>query len=164
MAEHFPKHMKQKAKEQDFRHEAIQYALWIPFALTCKYFNYINLANLFMTWFILGELMLVFMHYRFYLKWYNVLLLVVPVALYFVRDLMLTKNRFYMFFVEYVVFGTIAFAVVIPFLPQWVIDGGFDNSVVDFLRKVGFVKEKREKSSIVSTTSDTATTTTAVIK
>ena len=45
------------------------------------------------------------------------LLFVVPVAIYFIKELMIPENSFYMFFVEYV-FGTLAFAIVIPFIPR----------------------------------------------
>ena len=57
MANHFPKHVREQAAKQDFKHEAVQYALWIPFGLVCLHFEYEKMANLFFTWFILGELM-----------------------------------------------------------------------------------------------------------
>merc|ERR1711959_877461 len=122
MANHFPKHVREQAAKQDFKREAMQYALWIPFGLLCLHFKYEKMANLFFTWFILGELMLIFMHvdrkFSNALKWYNVLLFVVPVAVYFIKELMIPENSFYMFFVEYVIFGTLAFAIVIPFIPK----------------------------------------------
>ena len=54
MANHFPKHVREQAAKQDFKHEAVQYALWIPFGLVCLHFEYEKMANLFFTWFILG--------------------------------------------------------------------------------------------------------------
>ena len=139
MAHHFPKHVREQAAKQDFKHEAVQYALWIPFGLVCLHFEYEKMANLFFTWFILGELMLIFMHvdrtFSSVLKWYNVLLFVVPVAIYFIKELMIPENSFYMFFVEYVIFGTLAFAIVIPFIPRHLLRG-FDW--YPMIKKMGF--------------------------
>ena len=139
MANHFPKHVREQAAKQDFKREAMQYALWIPFGLLCLHFEYEKMANLFFTWFILGELMLIFMHvdrkFSNALKWYNVLLFVVPVAVYFIKELMIPENSFYMFFVEYVIFGTLAFAIVIPFIPKHLLRG-FDW--YPMIKKMGF--------------------------
>jgi len=140
MAHHFPKHVRERTATQNFKHEAVQYALWIPFGVVCSHFECEKMANLFFTWCILGELMLIFMHvetrtFSHVLKWYNVLLFVVPVAMYFIKELMIPENSFYMFFVEYVIFGTLAFAIVIPFIPRHLLRG-FDW--YPMIKKMGF--------------------------
>jgi len=60
---------------------------------------------------------------------------VVPVAIYFIKELMIPENSFYMFFVEYVIFGTLAFAIVIPFIPRHLLRG-FDW--YPMIKKMGF--------------------------
>ena len=98
--DHFPKHVREQAAKQDFKREAMQYALWIPFGLVCLHFEYEKMANLFFTWFILGELMLIFIRGKKIfraLKWYNVLLFVVAVAVYFIKECMIPENSLHVF-------------------------------------------------------------------
>ena len=59
---HFPDHLSWRAERESFAHEATQYALWIPFAALARACGMRTLSYLFCTWFVLGELMLVYTH------------------------------------------------------------------------------------------------------
>ena len=52
-------------------HEAVQYAMWLPLAAGAKHIGWNSVAYLFLTWFILGELALIYMKLKLrFIKWY----------------------------------------------------------------------------------------------
>lgn len=64
VAEHIPTYLEGRVAQESFVHEAVQYALWLPFAALARYAGWNGVAYLFLTWFILGELLLVYLHQK----------------------------------------------------------------------------------------------------
>ena len=76
----------------------MQYALWLPFAAGARYCGWNWVAHLFLTWFILGELMLVYLHQKIVkLRWWQVLVGLAPLVtwtiLAVIRTILAVINR-----------------------------------------------------------------------
>ena len=55
IASHFPTYLEQRVKTESWAQEALQYAAWLPLALGARALGWNTVAYLFLTWFILGE-------------------------------------------------------------------------------------------------------------
>ena len=55
IASHFPTYLEQRVATESLAQEALQYAAWLPLALGARYLGWNGVAYLFLTWFILGE-------------------------------------------------------------------------------------------------------------
>lgn len=135
---HFPEHLSWRAKRESFRHEAFQYALWVPFALLSKQFGFLTLSYLFATWFVLGEAMLLYMHASKSkilraLRWWHVVGAIALGALFAGVPLRHTFGRFVL---EYVFFGALVMACVFPLIPK-----DFRRDVPDMIYALGFLKK-----------------------
>ena len=138
---HIPTYVRWRTERESFIHEAVQYALWVPFAVGARYAGWNWLSYLFLTWSILGELLLVYMHQKVVtLRWWQVLAVVVGAGVYFSAELTLPANSFWRFFVIYVIVGIVAFAVCLPLVPVRLLEGA-----PDFLYTFGFLSRKDNK-------------------
>ena len=125
VAKHFPAYLERRVATESFRHEAFQYALWLPLAGVAKYFGFHRTAYTFLTWFILGELLLIYMHQKVvkFVRWWMVLSFVAGAAALFHGRLNLSENAYWQFLVWYVIAGIVGFAVVLPFVPRRFLQG-----------------------------------------
>lgn len=135
---HFPAHLSWRAERESFRHEAAQYALWIPFAVVADRLGWRTISYLFATWFVLGEAMLVYTHARARgmkvltaLRWWHIVgaIAIAVVA----RGGPLGYGTFGRFVVDYVFWGVIAMACVFPMVPKT-----FRRDVPDMIVGLGF--------------------------
>ena len=55
IASHFPTYLEQRVATESWAQEALQYAAWLPLALGARSLGWNGVAYLFLTWFILGE-------------------------------------------------------------------------------------------------------------
>lgn len=138
---HFPAHLSWRAERESFRHEALQYALWIPFAVVAKYFGFRTISYFFATWFTLGEAMLVYTHARHRkvlraLRWWHILLVIGCAVGVAGAPLVGTFGRFVM---DYVFWGVVAMACVFPMVPKT-----FRADVPDMIYSLGFLRGKTE--------------------
>lgn len=141
---HFPAHLSWRAERESFRHEALQYALWIPFAVVAKYFGFRTISYLFATWFTLGEAMLVYTHARHRkvlraLRWWHILLVIGCAVGVAGAPLVGTFGRFVM---DYVFWGVVAMACVFPMVPKT-----FRADVPDMIYSLGFLRGKTESAT-----------------
>lgn len=135
---HIPTYVRWRTENESFLHEALQYALWVPIAIGARYAGWNWLSYLSLTWFILGELLLVYMHQKMVtLRWWQVLAVVVGAAVYFSAELTLSVNSFWRFFVVYIIVGIVGFAVCLPLVPVRLLEGA-----PDFLYAFGFLSRK----------------------
>lgn len=135
---HIPAYLEGRVAQESFLHEAVQYALWLPLAAAARYLGWNGVAYLFLTWCILGELMLVYLHQKIVkLHWGQVLALVGAAAAYFSSELMLDANSYWRFLVWYVIVGILGLAVCLPFVPTRLLVGA-----PEFLYAFGLVERK----------------------
>lgn len=145
---HFPDHLSWRAERESFAHEATQYALWMPCALLARACGFRTMSYLFGTWFVLGELMLVYTHEAHRrvlraLRWWHVSAGIACAAA--ARGGPPTRETFGRFFVDYVFWGVLAMACVFPLVPK-----SFRRDVPDMIYSLGFLptrggdKKKRE--------------------
>ena len=137
---HFPDHLSWRAERESFAHEATQYALWIPFAALARACGMRTLSYLFCTWFVLGELMLVYTHEAHRkvlraLRWWHVSAAIACTAA--AAGGPPTRETFGRFFVDYVFWGAIAMACVFPLVPK-----SFRRDVPDMVYSLGFLPRK----------------------
>ena len=119
VVQHIPTYLEGRVAQESFIHEAVQYALWLPFAAAARYAGWNGTAYLFFTWFILGELMLVYLHQKIVkLRWWQVLAFVGAAAAYFSAELALDANSYWKFLVWYVIVGITALALCLPMVPR----------------------------------------------
>jgi len=135
---HFPAHLSWRAERESFRHEAAQYALWIPCAVVAHALGWRTLSYLFATWFVLGEAMLLYTHGRARgakvltaLRWWHIVgaIAIAVVA----RGGPLGYGTFGRFVVDYVFWGVLAMACVFPMVPKT-----FRRDVPDMIVGLGF--------------------------
>ena len=143
VASHFPKYLEKRVAEESFVHEAVQYAMWLPLAAGAKHIGWNGVAYLFLTWFILGELALIYMKLipkkLRVLKWYHVLLGAAVAGVHWSAELALDENSYWRYLTLYVIGGIGVMAVALPFVPR-----KFTRGAPDFLFQLGFVTGKPE--------------------
>jgi hypothetical protein len=119
IASHFPKYLEKRVATESFANEALQYAAWLPLAAGARYLGWNGVAYLFLTWFILGEMLNVYVRQPYVkLRWWQVLLGVVLVHAYFGAELTLETNSYWRFLVLYVIGGILFMAAILPLLPR----------------------------------------------
>ena len=119
IASHFPTYLEQRVKTESWAQEALQYAAWLPLALGARALGWNTVAYLFLTWFILGEALNVYVRQTYVrLRWWQVLLGVVLVHVYFGAELTLEANSYWRFLVTYVIGGIVFMATALPLLPR----------------------------------------------
>ena len=119
IASHFPTYLEQRVKTESWAQEALQYAAWLPLALGARALGWNTVAYLFLTWFILGEALNVYVRQTYVrLRWWQVLLGVVLVHVYFGAELTLEANSYWRFLVSYVIGGIVFLAAATPLLPR----------------------------------------------
>jgi hypothetical protein len=138
---HFPEHLSWRAQRESFAHEAMQYALWIPFAIGAYAMHLRTLSYLFATWFVLGEMMLVYTHEAHRkvlrgLRWWHIAIGIGAGVLYRGAPLVGTFGRFV---VDYVFWGVIAMACAFPLVPKT-----FRADVPDLVYMLGFLRKPTE--------------------
>jgi len=134
---HFPTHLSWRAARESFAHEATQYALWVPCAWLARACGCRTMSYLFMTWFVLGELMLVYTHEAHRrvvraVRWWHVSAAIACAAA--ARGGPPTRETFGRFFVDYVFWGVLAMACVFPLVPK-----SFRRDVPDMIYSLGFL-------------------------
>jgi hypothetical protein len=104
---------------------------------------------LFLTWFILGEALNVYVRQTYVrLRWWQVLLGVVLVHVYFGAELTLEANSYWRFLVSYVIGGIVFLAAATPLLPR-----AFLRAAPEFLFGFfGFLKQPDPVSAAVKET------------
>ena len=119
IASHFPTYLEQRVATESWAQEALQYAAWLPLALGARYLGWNGVAYLFLTWFILGEALNVYVRQTYVrLRWWQVLLGVVLVHVYFGAELTLEANSYWRFLVTYVIGGIVFMATALPLMPR----------------------------------------------
>ena len=144
VAKHFPSYLEKRVAEESFVHEAVQYAMWLPLAAGAKHIGWNGVAYLFLTWFILGELALIYMKLipkkLRVLKWYHVLLGAAVAGVHWSAELALDENSYWRYLTLYVIGGIGVMAVALPFVPR-----KFTRGAPEFLFQLGFLR-KPEKA------------------
>lgn len=144
VVQHIPTYLEGRVAQESFIHEAVQYALWLPFAAAARYAGWNGVAYLFLTWFILGELMLVYLHQKIVkLRWWQVLALVAAAAAYFSAELTLDANSYWRFLVWYVIVGILGLALCLPLVPRRFLAGA-----PEFLFAFGLVESKKKQTNV----------------
>ena len=155
IASHFPTYLEQRVATESFVTEALQYAMWLPLAAGAHYAGFQSLAYLFLTWFILGEALNVYVRQKFItLRWWQVLLPVVGAYVYFGiynGDLNEESNVYWRFLVLYVIGGISFMAILLPLLPRKFLKGA-PTFLFNF---VGFLKEPKAVTETVTETKKT---------
>ena len=149
IASHFPTYLEQRVKTESWAQEALQYAAWLPLALGARALGWNTVAYLFLTWFILGEALNVYVRQTYVrLRWWQVLLGVVLVHVYFGAELTLETNSYWRFLVSYVIGGIVFLAAATPLLPR-----AFLRAAPEFLFGFfGFLKQPDPVSAAVKET------------
>ena len=144
VAKHFPSYLEKRVAEESFVHEAVQYAMWLPLAAGAKHIGWNSVAYLFLTWFILGELALIYMKLKLrFIKWYHVIALTIAAGVHWSAELALDENSYWRYLTLYVIGGIGVMEVVLPFVPR-----KFTRGAPDFLFQLGFLAgSSREKSA-----------------
>jgi hypothetical protein len=141
VASHFPKYLEKRVAEESFVHEAVQYAMWLPLAAGAKHIGWNGVAYLFLTWFILGELALIYMKLipkkLRVLKWYHVLLGAAVAGVHWSAELALDENSYWRYLTLYVIGGIGVMAVALPFVPR-----KFTRGAPEFLVQLGFIASR----------------------
>ena len=141
VASHFPKYLEKRVAEESFVHEAVQYAMWLPLAAGAKHIGWNGVAYLFLTWFILGELALIYMKLKLrFIKWYHVIALTIAAGVHWSAELALDENSYWRYLTLYVIGGIGVMAVALPFVPR-----KFTRGAPEFLFQLGFLR-KPEKA------------------
>ena len=118
IASHFPTYLEQRVKTESWAQEALQYAAWLPLALGARALGWNTVAYLFLTWFILGEALNVYVEQTYVRLQWQVLLGVVLVHVYFGAELTLEANSYWKFLVSYVIERDRVLAAAAALLPR----------------------------------------------
>lgn len=148
IASHFPGYLTQRVATESFVTEALQYAAWLPLAAAARYLGWNRIAYLFLTWFILGSLLNVYVRQNWVtLRWWQVLLPVVVTYVKFGTDLSYEKYEYWRFLVLYVIGGISCLAVALPLMPKKFLKGA-PSFLFNFF---GFLKEPKPNSETTKT-------------
>lgn len=115
---HFPAYLERRVATESFLGEALNYAAWLPLAALARYAGWNGCAYLFLTWFILGEMLNVYVRQSaLKLRWWQVLAGVVAAHAYFASELTLEANSYWRFLTNYVIGGILVTAAALPLVP-----------------------------------------------
>lgn len=116
---HFPTYLEKRVATESFLAEALNYAAWLPLAAGARYLGWHSLAYLFLTWFILGEMLNVYVRQSFVrFRWWQVLAGVLAAHAYFGAELTLDRNSYWRFLVYYIIGGILFLAATLPLVPK----------------------------------------------